>query len=226
MNPITRYPIIDILRVIAIILMIIFHFAWDLNAFRYVKISFTKEPFWYWLPRFIVFLFLICMGMSMKLSYANGVDKRKVFKRFSKIGFFALIITGYTYFAFPKNWIYFGTLHCIAICSVICLPFLNTIWFNLLCGISLPALFFIFKIKPVPWSKSLGIVSMDYIPLHPWFGVVLLGIAMTHFKIHEIGKDLKIPKWVSWSSRNSLEIYLIHQGVLYGLVAGYYHFAK
>lgn len=214
----TRYPIIDYIRVFAIFLMVVFHLAWDLNIFKFVSINFQKDPFWFWLPRFIVTLFLISMGMSMAIVYRSKIDSKKVWKRVAKIGIFAILISGFTYFAFPRNWIYFGTLHCIAICSILALPFLRTPKLNLILAVLFPVLYWILKIRFVPWSKSLKIVSMDYIPLHPWLGMVLLGIAMSHFEIHKLLLTHKPPKWILWCSKHSLEIYLIHQGLLYGLV--------
>ncbi len=213
-----RYPIIDLIRFVAIIFMIIFHLFWDLDVFKFVDINFNKDPFWFWFPRLIVTLFLIPMGMSMGLVYQNGITWPKVWKRVLKISFFAVIISIATYFAFPKNWIYFGTLHCIAACSLLALPFLKTPRLNLLIAIALPTLYWILDIKFTPLSKAWKIVSMDYIPIHPWLGMVLLGISLFHFKFHHLLKDIKLPKFILWCSKHSLEIYLVHQGVLYGVV--------
>ena len=41
-----RYIMIDSLRGIAVLLMIIFHFGFDLNGFRFVRIDFSANPFW------------------------------------------------------------------------------------------------------------------------------------------------------------------------------------
>lgn len=218
MSQISRYPLIDIIRFTGIILMIIFHLAWDLNVFQYVQIDFNKDPFWYWLPRFIVTLFLISMGMSLALVHKTQIKRNKILKRFLKIIFFALLISVFTYFAFPKNWIYFGTLHCIAFSTILALPFLKTPKLNLFIFLTLFSAFWIFDLKFTPWSKSLGIVSMDYIPLHPWLGMVLLGISFVHFGLHKKWQSLKLPILLTWCSRHSLKIYLLHQGILYGIV--------
>ena len=76
-----------------------------------------------------------------------------------------------------------------------------------------------FDLRFRPLSRDWGIVSMDYIPLHPWFGVVLIGLFLTSCGLHlSWQKRLNLPPWVSFISRHSLKIYMAHQVVLYGLI--------
>lgn len=113
-----RYIMIDFLRGFAVLLMIIFHFAFDLNGFQFVKIDFVANPFWYALPRCIVFLFLVCVGIGLALVHKNGIKWGLVRKRLYKIGGWAFVISIVTYLLFPKNFVFFGILHCIAATSV------------------------------------------------------------------------------------------------------------
>jgi uncharacterized membrane protein len=121
---VNRYLSLDVLRGFAVFIMIIFHFCYDLNIFKFIKIN-MSDTFWFYYPRFIVFCFLTSVGISLKLVHKNKIKWDKVWPRFVKLALAALAITVVTYFLFPRNWIYFGTLHCIATASLLALPFLN-----------------------------------------------------------------------------------------------------
>jgi uncharacterized membrane protein len=65
----------------------------------------------------------------------------------------------------------------------------------------------------------------DFVPIFPWFGVVLAGIAAArlapHPRLHAAALEAVANRWpkpVLWAGRHSLGIYLLHQPVLFGLV--------
>jgi uncharacterized membrane protein len=130
-----RYLMIDVTRGFAVLLMIIFHVAYDLNNFGLVSIDFFKNVFWFVFPRFIVTLFLICVGVSLALVHKEGIKWVAVRRRFYKIGGWALVISAVTYFLFPKNFVYFGILHCIAVSSVVGVFFVRPPKLALLIGL-------------------------------------------------------------------------------------------
>ena len=206
----TRFSLVDQLRALAITLMIIFHLFYDLNLFGLVKIDFQNDTFWFLLPRIIVFLFLFCVGISLAISHSQRIQWRKFTFRLLKISFFAILISFFTYLCFRANWVYFGTLHCIAVCSLLALPLAKHPKTACLLGI----LLLIFG-QNLPWIK-LPHTSMDYIPIFPWLGVVLLGIVAFHLRLHKVGR--KENRIISFLGRHSLVIYLLHQPILYGLV--------
>ena len=83
--------------------------------------------------------------------------------------------------------------------------------------------------RPALWWLGLTTVtprSNDYVPIFPWFGVVLAGIAVARLALllqasgRPVLEPLKRPApWpLLWAGRHSLAIYLIHQPVLFGLV--------
>jgi uncharacterized membrane protein len=195
--------------------MVIFHFTYDLNLFGYNKINF-QIGFWYWLPRIIVFLFLYCVGYSLAMGYSIKIDWKKYFKRFNKIAGYAVIISIVTYIMFPKNWIYFGTLHCIATCTLLAIPFLSRPKLSLITAILIISSVFIFDITYQQLSKFIAIKSMDFIPFYPWFFVVLLGISQYHLKPWTIA--VNAPRFLTWPGEKSLKIYLIHQPVFFALI--------
>lgn len=216
-----RFPLIDLTRGFAVLLMIIFHFSYDLAAFHYVEINFLEDRFWWLFPRVIVFLFLYAMGQSLELVHRKSIHWKKVSKRFLKIGFFALCISGYTYFAFPDHWIYFGTLHCIAICSLLVLPFVNRPKLTVLAGLAiLLPLTWGFE---YPWIK-MSHAAMDYIPVLPWIGVVFLGQYSLHQGLHSYDPpNFPGRRLLTFFGKYSLRVYLLHQPILFGLVKGFHY---
>ena len=67
--------------------------------------------------------------------------------------------------------------------------------------------------------------SADYIPLFPWFGLVLLGMLAGRWLLggaagrlwHWQARDQAGPA-LAWAGRHSLAIYLLHQPILIGLL--------
>lgn len=213
----SRSALIDSLRGFTIILMIIFHLSFDLSNFHFTNIDIVNAPFWYFLPRLIVFLFLFAVGMSLTLVHGKEIKWKPFWKRFFKIVFFALIISLVTYFMFPDNWIYFGTLHAIAVISLMSLPFLKRPNIALITALALfiPSIFFD---KNIPWFQ-LPTTSWDYIAPFPWVGASLLGIFAVHKGLQNVHvADNKITRSLNFLGRHSLLIYLIHQPILFGSV--------
>lgn len=218
-----RFPLIDEIRALAIILMIIFHLFYDLNIFGFVEIDFLKEKFWLFFPRVIVFLFMLSVGFSLAVAHLPKIKWKIFWFRFGKIAIFAAIISLMTFFLFPTAWIYFGTLHCIALCSILCLPFINRPNIALIIALALIIPSAIFDIN-IPWFLMIH-SSMDYIPPFPWLGVSLLGIFAYHHNIHHfdlskyLGPSGKKPlKFFHFLGRHSLLIYIIHQPILYSCI--------
>ncbi|MGQ9474033.1 MAG: heparan-alpha-glucosaminide N-acetyltransferase domain-containing protein, partial [Candidatus Caldatribacteriaceae bacterium] len=64
--------------------------------------------------------------------------------------------------------------------------------------------------------------TVDYFPLFPWLGVVLLGIAFGKGLYHGYQRSFYFPDWskiplvqgISYLGRHSLTIYLLHQPIL------------
>ena len=62
-----RYPFIDGLRGVAIVLMMAYHFTFDLNYFNVVHIDFNHNHFWLSARALIVSMFLGLVGVSAAL---------------------------------------------------------------------------------------------------------------------------------------------------------------
>lgn len=208
---------LDFIRFLAIVFMVVFHFCYDLNLFKVLHLNF-QQGFWYFFPRLIVFLFFFCVGVSLKLYHSPQVKWKKFGQRFFELCAYAGIISLLTYFLYPQNWIYFGTLHCIALASLLALPFLNHPRLCLVTIITILISQFGLGFD-VPWVSSIiNKPSMDFIPVYPWLWVLLLGIVLT-----PAIRGLKNPPLfmgkgiITWCSKKSLYIYLFHQLILSAL---------
>lgn len=197
--------------------MVIFHFSYDLAVFGHVQIEFQKDLLWWAFPRLIVFLFLIAVGLSLRLVHYPEIRWKGFWIRWLKLAVLSMIISITTYHLFPDRWIYFGTLHSIAITSLMVLPFLRypKISLALSAFFLLPLLFFKWSL---PWIE-LPHKSMDYIPAFPWVGVVFLGIFLQYRNFHKVNlPDNRFLHGLGHLGKHSLFIYMVHQPVLYGIV--------
>ncbi|KAB2699798.1 heparan-alpha-glucosaminide N-acetyltransferase [Brucella haematophila] len=225
---------IDIARGIALIAMAIYHFGWDLEFFGYMAPATTAEGGWKLFARCIASSFLFLVGFSLVLAHGRGIRWRSVGIRLLQIVVAAAAITGVTYLMSPESFIFFGILHQIALASVLGLLFLRLPWIVTLIAAALviaapyfaraevfnhPALAFV-GLSTVP------IRSNDYVPLFPWFGAVLLGmaaarIAQRYNLLPLLAGGIKpafLQKPLTFIGRHSLAFYLIHQPVLISLV--------
>ena len=230
-NDKTRLEAIDLARGLALVAMAIYHFAWDLEFFGYAERGMTAMTGWRLFARSIASSFLFLVGFSLVLAHARGIRWRSFRKRLVMVAAAALAISTATYLAVPSDFIFFGILHQIALASLLGLAFLRLpVWLVILVAIAVIAAPLglradIFN-HPSLWWVGLSSVpprSNDYVPLFPWFGAVLLGmaaarIAMASGFLSWLG-TLSVPRWTSpvqAAGRHSLAVYLIHQPVLIG----------
>ncbi|HEY0721605.1 MAG TPA: heparan-alpha-glucosaminide N-acetyltransferase [Gammaproteobacteria bacterium] len=218
---------LDTLRGFAVTLMIAYHFCFDLDYYGLIDQEFNHDHFWLTARALIVTLFLLVMGASLQLAHRNGIRWRAVARRFALLAGSAALVTLATWLLFPRSYVFFGILHFIALASLLGLLFLHRPKWALV-GASAALLVGGFWSHPffnaTGW-QWFGLmthkpVTEDYVPLLPWFGVVLLGmvLGMASGKI-SVG-SLPLPKngALAWAGRHSLIIYLLHQPLLMGLL--------
>ena len=135
-SPIDRFWEVDLLRGIAIMLMVFYHFAFDLNYFGLVKID-ANSGLFFSLARLTVTLFLLLVGLSLYLSLSRSERlgrqnrfKRRLFRRSAWILSLALCITIVTYLLMGRGYIVFGALHLIGLSLLLAYPFLGMGWKN------------------------------------------------------------------------------------------------
>ena len=140
---------------------------------------------------------------------------------------------------FGARFVFFGVLHFIAVASVLGLLFLRFDWINLLFGIGL----IVFAgTNTFSWFDQVGWrwiglmthkpATEDYVPLLPWFGVVLIGVFIAKRLLrlawipsleHSL-TDSRLVRILAFSGQRSLWIYLVHQPLLIGLLSAYVRF--
>lgn len=214
-----RLGYLDLLRALAIIWMIIFHVAYDMNSLQFIQWDFNSG-FWYAFPRVIAWTFLFCVGVALNIVHTPKINWPSLTKRSIKLAAAALAVSIGTYFMFPQQWVYFGTLHCILVGSILgALIVKNRILCWFLLGLILILQYGLaYDIKWV--SSLLQRQSMDFIPIYPWFWAILAGIVISPY-LNQIRflRELPVPKAFSFLARHSLKIYLIHQPVIFGVLS-------
>lgn len=211
-----RAPYLDALRGLAVVWMVIFHFSYDLMLLGFVEWDFT-EGFWWSFPRVIAYTFLFCVGASLNYVHRPTVNGRALVQRTLKLGAGALLVTLGTYFMFPTHWVYFGTLHCILVGSLLGALLVNhrKLAFVLMIMIMVGQYVLGYDIQWV--SSVIRRPSMDFIPIYPWFWAVLAGILLGPYLSRiPLLQTMKCPKVLNFLGKHSLKIYLIHQPLIYG----------
>ena len=227
----TRYLSVDILRGVAIVMMIAFHFTYDLNYFHFVTADFYHDPFWLNFRTLILSLFLVLVGFSLQLAAAHKLNYRRHLRRLALLIGAAVAVTVGSFLIFPDMVILFGVLHFIALASVLGLLFLRFYWINLLLGVGVVVLDLWFQhawFNQPAWHW-IGLMThkpttLDYVPLLPWFGVVLVGMFLARLALkYELlsttnrgGNSLTL--LLALSGRHSLFIYIIHQPLFFGIL--------
>jgi hypothetical protein len=107
-----RYPLLDAIRGVAILLMIFFHTFFDLTYYGVTQIDFMQDPFWFGLPRLIVFLFFSCVGISLVIVHGKGMRWLSWLKHLYPIALGALAVTIGTYYIFLKIMLFWDTSYC------------------------------------------------------------------------------------------------------------------
>ncbi len=210
-----RISELDILKGIATILMVIYHYFFDLDYLGLQEIEIYSLP-WVLFQRVIGFTFLFVTGVTISL---NNNKKRRI-RHALEIGKFALLITIATFFIAGDGFVKFGILHLIAVSNILIIIF-NNPKINFLLGIALIILGLKTTYTDIPYLFWLGPITKDYFawdhyPLIPWFGAVLLGSSFSPFFKKNGGKIKN--RVLEEIGKHSLLIYLIHQPILFILI--------
>lgn len=215
---------VDALRGIAIVLMIIFHFCYDLRYFGWVDWRVPNGHYWWQFRYLILSLFIFTVGLSLHLAHAQGVQWRKFSTRLGQLALSASAVTVMSLFLFENTWIYFGILHFLLVTSIFGIILINKPRFSLLLSLCILILYALDSVNnqwPFTYiAHWLPRHTEDYVPLLPWLAIALCGLACGHLlPIKKIDRYFTtIPKSLVWLGQHGLIIYLLHQPVLFALL--------
>lgn len=217
---------IDLLRSVAIVLMIAYHAAFDL-AYFYHELIPLHSLHWVSVQKSASILFLFLVGVSAVLSPFSW---KRAFARCVRIGSAALMVSLATFLIAPESYVRFGILHLIAV-SALLLPLVRRLreW-NVLIAFGVWALAFVMRGADVPhspWLLPLGIfppnvAMLDYFPLVPWCGVIFVGYSVGYWWYARLAayssawrlSSSETLSMLAWPGRHALLIYLLHQPIL------------
>lgn len=246
--PSGRYWEIDAWRGIVVITMIIFHLMWDLVNFH-VSDAILYAGFWKYFQRFTACSFVFLAGVSLAIVY----QRKPEFSRYLKRGLYVFgcgMLFSLAVLLFNIGYVHFGVLHMIGVSSILAYPLLRYKWLNvflwfifyIIGGIFLlpeQVTWWLRGVNPLrllnmsimvdhPWLVWLGITPpryypVDFFPLFPYFGLVLLGVAVGNMVYSKNGRAFSLPdlselapiRFLRFLGSHSLPIYMIHQPVLF-----------
>lgn len=224
---------IDSLRGIAVYAMVLSNFLFDLFFFVGLPLSPAGWPGI--LARLTAGTFIFLVGLSLSLSYARRKKNPSPYwwylQRGTGIVLLGMVVTAATWFAAGDQLVRFGVLHLIGVSIIISFPFLDGRLANIILGLVVFAGGTMLKKVAVHtlWLLPLGLTpagfrSVDYAPLFPWWGLVLIGIGLGNllypdgvrrFALSDLSKN-RLIAWLAFAGRHSLIVYFVHQPLLLG----------
>lgn len=231
-----RSQLIDAMRGSGIIMMVVFHFFYDLTLFGLADIPIYSSAEWVAFRFIILTSFLSTVGASLYLHHQRGINYKAYWRRIAFIAACAWLISLATYLTLAEKYVFFGILHLIALSSIIGLAFVRFYWLNLVLGLLIIYVGYnynneIFNNFGLRWlgmlTKATG--SSDFTPIFPYFGLVLLGMFATRLLGPAIylrkENETLLTSTLATMGRYSLIIYMVHQPILWGLIYIYLLFS-
>lgn len=236
-----RYFLLDSLRGITLVSMMIYHAVWDL-----VYIFNCRVP-WYHSDAAFIWQQSICCTFILLSGFCWSLGGKKIKRALQVIGA-SVLISAVTVLLMPDNKILFGVLSVIGTGMLVMIPLdqvfrkINPYW-----GMLVSFCLFIIMRKadvgylgfgdwkllrlPDEWYANLftsylgfpaaDFWSTDYFPVIPWLFLYWTGYFW--YRILEQGNWLNCLKGFRMRplevlGRHSLEIYLLHQPIIYGVL--------
>lgn len=223
---------VDAARGLAVVAMIGYHLVFDLAAFGDLDVA-PQAGLLAVVADGIAALFVLLTGVSAALAAARptppGVHRRRTLHRAATILAAGVVVSVATWLVDPVGFVRFGILQLIGVSIVLALPFGGRPRLALVVGAVLLAggpVALAVRVD-TPWLIPFGLRPpdlwmLDYRPLVPWFGVVLIGIALGWALYGRRGGRSLAPtegrsppaRVLAWLGRHSLAVYLVHQPVM------------
>jgi len=229
-----RFWELDALRGAAVVAMVFYHGMWDL-AYTGVYRGDLGSLWWHVFARSIAttFLWLVGMGIVLRADRTpHGVPPQAWLERGVKLLAWGIAISLVTRPIFGSPVIAYGVLHFIGTALILAPLILRCRRWALPAGLVLLALDpLVARLHPdTYWLLPLGLhprayFYVDYFPIVPWLGVVLLGVwaGPKYLALRErlVSWPPRAPRWLRplvFLGRHALIVYLIHQPLLVALL--------
>jgi uncharacterized membrane protein len=225
-----RFWEIDALRGAALCAMLVSNAVTDLQYFAGYN---ENNLLWFWLARVTASFFLLLAGVSLALSYSRAEKERKAhFSKFLRRGlwifFWGMMITLVTWLFIGSDFIAFGVLHLIGLSVILFYPLIKRRMLSLVAGLLAIAAGLLlygmrFGFSWLVWLglQPIGYRTVDYFPLLPWSGLVLVGVFLGNVlykgykrRFEFSAKENAATRFLSFLGRHSLVIYLLHQPII------------
>ena len=223
-----RIALLDAARSAAIAAMVLYHIVFDLEMFGWISRGTALSPLWRLLAICTASSFLVIAGISFSLGTAHGRGTGPFLKRWAQIAGGAALVSIGTYVILPDAFVFFGILHAIAAALLIgrFLVVLPVAVLTLMAALIVSLPYWgksqLFN-APIFWWTGLQtapVTAVDYIPLAPWLGAFVFGLAIGKSGLIERLAWVQLPRWTTIPGRYSLSIYLLHQPILFAVLSG------
>jgi len=235
-----RFWEIDLLRTVAIAMMITFHTLYLLQYFYIHNTGVPGMPygFWWWFPRVTGGTFIFVAGVSLTITYSRSKRISGFMLRGLKILAWGMGITLITWLISREGYVRFGILHFFGIAFMLGYFFTRFRFINLILGAALMAIGIYLQVQGIyfdfPWLLWLGLMphgfwTLDYFPLLPWFGLFLVGMfggkmlypqGNRRLNIHEFSNP--VTSALTLPGRHPLVIYLAQWPIVIGVLFALY----
>ena len=229
-----RFWEIDLIRTIAVAMMITFHTLYLVNYFgiQYTGVPGPYHGLWWWVSIVIVSLFTFTAGISLTISHSKSMRISSFMLRGLKIFGWGMVITLLTWIIAPDRYVRFGILHFFGITFILAPFFLRFRFINLILGVAVMAAGIyiwehgVYVNSPwLLWLVPYGFATMDYWPLLPFFGLFLVGMFCGTILYPQGNRRFHIPDFnnpvisaLTLPGRHPLVIYLAQWPALIGIL--------
>lgn len=229
----TRIGWIDELRGLAILAMILHHIAFNCIYFLDKGGGWLGAVMESWVLEVLHTLFVaVFLGLSGLCCHLT----RRPWRRVGRVALAAAAVTLVTRVVFPEETIWFGILHCLAVCMALYallgryLQKVPPVWGALaslllfaltyrlpdgyILWLALPESLFAGGFWTVLGFPAPSFASFDYAPLLPHLFLFLAGAFLGNMRLPAGSTH---SRFLAFCGRHSLAVYLVHQPVIFGL---------
>jgi len=230
-----RFWEIDLVRTVALLGLLFFHTRELLYHF-----DLCAEPLasgvWFYIRAVNAGLFIFSAGVALTIAYSRGKRMSSFMLRGLKIFGLGMLITLLSLLVVPEEYVRFGILHFFGIAFILVPFFLRFRYISLILGAAVMAAGICLGSTSAdfPWLLWLGLRphhfrTLDYFPLLPWFGLLLVGMFFGKILYPEGNRRFNIPEFSSpvasgfmLLGRHPLVVYVAHLPILIGVIFALY----